>query len=71
MGLFGTSAFEETRDLCDILERVAPNVSELHLFRDDVEEVSMARKSPSMFIFISPPPSFQSCFTSSHLGRSV
>jgi len=38
--LFGTSAIEGTHDLCDILELIAPNVSELQLFRDDFGDVS-------------------------------
>ncbi|KAF9646444.1 hypothetical protein BDM02DRAFT_3118676 [Thelephora ganbajun] len=41
---FGIPAFEQTRDVCEILESVAPNVSELQLFRDDVAEVCMGRE---------------------------
>lgn len=40
--LFGMSAIDKPHDTCDILERIAPNVSELHLFRDDVGDVCMS-----------------------------
>jgi hypothetical protein len=44
-GLFGPPGFVEPHDICDILGLVAPNISELHLFRDDVGEVFKASKS--------------------------
>ena len=47
--LLGMSAFNHTQDLCEMLEIVAPNVSELQLFGDDVPEVCMSRKC--LFIF--------------------
>lgn len=48
--LFGMSAFDQQRpDMCEILERIAPNVSELQLFREDAAEVHMGRKFSSSF----------------------
>ena len=46
--LFGTSAIDKTYDVCDILERIAPNVSELQLFRDSVGGMHMHCKSLSV-----------------------
>lgn len=67
--LFGTPALDKTYDVCDILESIAPNVSELQLFRDDVGETLMWCKSRSpLFSYFLP---FQFCFTSLYMGRSV
>jgi hypothetical protein len=50
--LFGMSmsAFDQTHNVCEILEAIAPNVGELHLFKEDIPEVCMGRKS-RFFIF--------------------
>ena len=61
--LFGMSAFDQTHDVCKILESVAPNVSELQLFRDDAPDLCMRREC-----LLS---SFRFCFTSPHLGASI
>lgn len=54
----GMSAFDQKRhDMCEILERIAPNVGELHLFRDDAVEVHMGREC----LFILPVVSI-SCY---------
>ena len=50
--LFGISAIHKIRDVCDILESIAPNVNELHLFGDDVGEVQTLCKSLSVSSFI-------------------
>ena len=61
-GLFGMTAFDKTYDVCDILEIIAPNVSELQLFRDDVEQdLCMCCESlrlSSRFHFFSPSCGF-------------
>lgn len=60
--LFGISAFDRARDVCEILESVAPNVSELQLFRDDDAGLCTGREC--LFIL-------SHRFKSSHLGGSV
>lgn len=48
--LFGNPAFDKkTHDVCEILEIIAPNVSELQLFRDETTELCMGREC--LFIF--------------------
>jgi hypothetical protein len=67
--LFGTSAIDQTYDICNILERIAPNVSELQLFRDDDgSDVCMSGKCRVLLIFSCR---FSSVFTSLYIEGSV
>ena len=63
---FGMSAFGLGHDVCEILETIAPNVSELQLFRDDVPGVCISREC-RIFIFpvvsiLSHHPFRRKCF---------
>lgn len=67
----GTSAIHKPQDVCDILESIAPNVSELQLFGDDAGGILSSRKSHSVFR-LHYHLSFRSCFTSRfRLGANV
>jgi hypothetical protein len=67
---FGMSAFGLGHDVCEILETIAPNVSELQLFRDDVPGVCISREC-RIFIFpvvsiLSHHPFRRKCFAFSN-----
>jgi len=53
-------AFDQAHEVCEILEKIAPNVNELQLFMDDVPDMCMGRESPfilpvvSILFYITP-----------------
>jgi len=68
---FGLSAIDQTYDLCGILEEIAPNVSELQLFKDDDPKVCMGRKCllqffPVVSISFYVAPYGRKCFAPSY-----
>jgi len=48
------SAFDQTHDMCEILENIAPNVNELQLFKDDVGGVCMGPVLPEVMMLRLP-----------------
>ena len=58
-GLFGRPAIDKPLDVCDILELIAPNVSELQLFKNDVGEVyTLCESLAQCFVFVFFPSRF-------------
>lgn len=56
--MFGIAAFDQASDLCEILEKIAPNVNELELFMDDIPEICTSGEYPLSYF----SRCFQFCF---------